>query len=284
VPVKYCRFLFGGKSRYARVDERNRDLWIGDPINSPVEDYRTLLEHSGMASWFVDYAPMPIDKAHLLAPVRPSKIICVGRNYREHAKELGNEAPSEPIIFFKPPSSLLRPGGVIVLPAIAGRVDYEGELAVVIGRRCRYVTVDRALDVIAGYTIMNDVSVRDWQWRTPTFTMGKSFDTHGPCGPWIVTPDEIDDPQDLHIETRVNDDLRQAQSTEQMIFSVAEQISYLSTGFTLEPGDVISTGTPAGVGASFDPPRWLVPGDVVTITVGGIGTLRNPVAADIADV
>ena len=167
----------------------------------------------------------------------------------------------------------------MVVPRVSYMVDYEGELAMVVGRRCKNVPVDRALDVIAGFTVMNDVSVRDWQWRTPTFTMGKSFDTHGPMGPWIVTPDEVDDPQDLAVRTWVNGELRQDSSTSDMIFSCAEQIAYLSTGFTLEAGDVISTGTPAGVGASFDPPRWLVPGDIVRISIDGVGTLENPVVS-----
>jgi 2-keto-4-pentenoate hydratase/2-oxohepta-3-ene-1,7-dioic acid hydratase in catechol pathway len=223
-------------------------------------------------------------EVRLCAPVgRPAKVLGIGMNYLDHIAELGSEKPEYQYWFNKQRTCVVGPNAQIVVPRVSHMVDYEGELAMVVGRRCRYVPVDRALDVIAGYTIMNDVSVRDWQRRTPTFTMGKSFDTHGPCGPWIVTPDEIDDPQDLRIRTWVNDDLRQDQSTKQMIFSCAEQISYLSTGFTLEPGDIISTGTPAGVGASFDPPRWLVPGDVVRIEIEKVGSLKNPVSADISE-
>jgi 2-keto-4-pentenoate hydratase/2-oxohepta-3-ene-1,7-dioic acid hydratase in catechol pathway len=273
VPVKYCRFLFGGKSRYARVDERNRDLWIGDPINSPVEDYRTLLEHSGMASWFVDYAPMPIDKAHLLAPVRPSKIICVGRNYREHAKELGNEAPSEPIIFFKPPSSLLRPGGVIVLPAIAGRVDYEGELAVVIGKRTRnFKPDDDWRQVVRGFTLANDISARDLQKKDAQWTRAKGFDTFCPVGP--IVSDEIDLDAGVTLETRLNGELRQQASTRDFIFSLPQILAYITAAFTLEPGDLILTGTPSGVGE-------LGAGDLVEVTAAGLGALSNVVNSEV---
>jgi 2-keto-4-pentenoate hydratase/2-oxohepta-3-ene-1,7-dioic acid hydratase in catechol pathway len=228
---------------------------------------------------------LALSDVRLLAPVpRPAKVLGIGMNYANHIAELGREVPEYQYWFNKQRTCVVGPGASIVVPRVSNMVDYEGELAMVIGRRCRYVPVDRALDVIAGYTVMNDVSVRDWQWRTPSFTMGKSFDTHGPMGPVIVTPDEIDDPQDLVVRTWVNDEKRQDCSTSEMIFSCAEQIAYLSTGFTLEAGDVILSGTPSGVGAGFTPPRWLVPGDVVRITIDGVGTLQNPVAADVQDV
>jgi 2-keto-4-pentenoate hydratase/2-oxohepta-3-ene-1,7-dioic acid hydratase in catechol pathway len=225
-----------------------------------------------------------LTEVKLLAPVpRPAKVLAIGMNYADHIAELGRDAPEYQYWFNKQRTCVVGHGAPVVVPRVSYMVDYEGELAVVIGRRSRYLTVDRALDAVAGYTVMNDVSVRDWQWRSPSFTMGKSFDTHGPMGPWIVTPDELDDPQDLGIRTWVNDELRQDSSTSQMIFSCAEQIAYLSTGFTLEVGDVVLTGTPAGVGAASDPPQWLVPGDVVRITIENVGTLENPVVADIAD-
>jgi 2-keto-4-pentenoate hydratase/2-oxohepta-3-ene-1,7-dioic acid hydratase in catechol pathway len=225
-----------------------------------------------------------LSEVRLLAPVpRPAKVLAIGMNYFDHIAELGREQPEYQYWFNKQRTCVVGPGSPVIVPRVSNMVDYEGELAMVVGRRCRYVTVDRAMDVIAGFTVMNDVSVRDWQWRTPTFTMGKSFDTHGPMGPWVVTPDEIADPQDLRLRTWVNDELRQDSSTSQMIFSCAEQVAYLSTGFTLEAGDVILTGTPAGVGAASDPPRWLVPGDTVRISIEKVGTLENPVAADIAD-
>jgi len=227
---------------------------------------------------------LSLDEVRLLAPVpRPTKVLAIGMNYVDHVLELGREAPEYQYWFNKQRTCIVGPGAPVVVPRVSNLVDYEGELAMVVGRRCRYVSVDRLTDVIAGYTVMNDVSVRDWQWRTPTFTMGKSFDTHGPMGPYLVTTDEVEDAQDLSIRTWVNGELRQDSSTSQMIFSCAEQVEYLSTGFTLEVGDVILTGTPAGVGASFNPPRWLVPGDVVRISIEGVGTLENPVAADVGD-
>ena len=159
-------------------------------------------------------------------------------------------------------------------------MDYEGELGVVIGRTTRRVAAAEALGAVGGYLVVNDVSVRQWQRRSPTFTLGKSFDTHGPTGPWVVTPDEVPDPLDLRIRTWVNDELRQDGSTAQMVLGIAEQIAYLSQSMTLEVGDILTTGTPAGVGAGFDPPRWLRPGDVVTVEIDGIGRLENPVVAE----
>ena len=237
------------------------------------------------AGAIADGPRIPLSDVRLLAPVpHPPKVLAIGMNYLDHIAELGRDRPEYQYWFNKQRTCVVGPGAPVIVPRVSNMVDYEGELAMVVSRRCRYVTVDRAFDVIAGFTVMNDVSVRDWQWRSPTFTMGKSFDTHGPMGPWIVTPDEVDDPQDLTLRTWVNGELRQDSSTSQMIFSCAEQVAYLSTGFTLEPGDVILTGTPAGVGASSEPPRWLVPGDSVRISIDSVGTLENPVAADIADV
>jgi 2-keto-4-pentenoate hydratase/2-oxohepta-3-ene-1,7-dioic acid hydratase in catechol pathway len=156
-------------------------------------------------------------------------------------------------------------------------VDYEGELALVIGPRCQHVPAARAFEVVAGFTVINDVSTRDWQWRTPTFMIGKSFDTHAPCGPELVTGDELGDPGSLAIRTWVNDELRQDSTTADLIFGCADMIEYLTTAFPLEPGTIIATGTPAGVGAGFDPPRFLAAGDTVRITIEGIGELSNPV-------
>ena len=165
----------------------------------------------------------------------------------------------------------------ILIPAVSKMVDYEGELAMVIGRRCQHVPAGRALEVVAGFTVINDVSVRDWQWRSPTFTMGKSFDTHAPCGPDLVTSDELGDPGALTIRTWVNDELRQDSTTADLIFDCAAMIEYLTAAFPLEPGTVIATGTPAGVGAGFQPPRFLAAGDTVRIAIEGVGELVNPV-------
>jgi 2-keto-4-pentenoate hydratase/2-oxohepta-3-ene-1,7-dioic acid hydratase in catechol pathway len=223
----------------------------------------------------------PLDAVHLRPPVpHPAKVLGIGLNYAAHIAETGATRPEHQVWFNKQRTCVIGPGDAIEIPPVSDQVDYEGELAVVIGRRCRHVTAQEAPSVVAGYTIMNDVTVRDWQWRTPTWTLGKSFDTHGPMGPWIVTSEEIEDPHRLGLRTWINDDLRQDTSTDDMIFSCWEQVEYLSTVFTLEPGDILSTGTPAGVGMSFDPPRWLVAGDVVRIEVERIGTLENPVVVD----
>jgi 2-keto-4-pentenoate hydratase/2-oxohepta-3-ene-1,7-dioic acid hydratase in catechol pathway len=221
---------------------------------------------------------------HALAGVRrhapvpdPPAILAIGMNYRAHVAEMGREPPEWQYWFNKQRTSIAGPGDDIVLPAVSDMVDYEGELAMVIGRRCQHVPADRAHEVVAGYTIVNDVSARDWQWRTPTFTVGKSFDTHAPCGPELVTGDELGDPGALTIRTWVNDELRQDSTTADMIFGCAAMIAYLTTAFPLEPGTVIATGTPAGVGAGLDPPRFLSGGDTVRIAIEGIGELSNPV-------
>ena len=218
----------------------------------------------------------------LLAPVRPRKFLAIGLNYADHIAESGMEAPQFPIFFNKQATCVVGPYDDIHMPRVSTLLDYEGELAIVIGRRCRHVPVEEAPDVIAGYTITNDVSVRDWQLRTPTMTMGKSFDTHGPLGPWVVTADEIGDPHDLRIRTFVNEEMRQDGSTGEMVFNCFEQVAHLSEAFTLEPGDVIATGTPAGVGAVRQPfPEGLLKvGDVVRIEIDGIGSMENTVVEE----
>ena len=224
---------------------------------------------------------LALDQVQLRPPVpHPAKVLGIGLNYAAHVAETGATRPEHQVWFNKQRTCVIGPGDPIEIPRVSHQVDYEGELALVIGRRCRHVPAAEAASVVAGFTVLNDVTVRDWQWRTPTWTLGKSFDTHGPTGPWIVTGDEIGDPQVLRLRTWVNDELRQDASTDDMIFSCWEQVEYLSTVFTLEAGDIISTGTPAGVGMSFDPPRWLVAGDVVRIDVEGIGTLENRVVAE----
>jgi len=223
----------------------------------------------------------PLEAVRLLAPVpAPPKVLAIGMNYRDHVAELGATPPEYQYWFNKQRTCVVGPAAPILVPAVSDAVDYEGELGIVIGRRCKHVPAARWLEVVAGFTVVNDVSVRDWQWRTPTFTMGKSFDTHGPMGPFLVTPEEAGDPGALGVRTWVNGDLRQDSSTAELIFGCAEMIEYLTTAFPLEPGDVLATGTPAGVGAGFDPPRWLRPGDTVQIEIDGVGLLENPVAAE----
>jgi 2-keto-4-pentenoate hydratase/2-oxohepta-3-ene-1,7-dioic acid hydratase in catechol pathway len=215
----------------------------------------------------------------LLAPARPRKFLAIGLNYADHIAESGMEAPQYPVFFNKQITCVVGPDADVHMPRVSSLLDYEGGLAIVIGTRCRHVVVERAHEVIAGYTIANDVSVRDWQVRTPTMTMGKSFDTHGPLGPWLVRGDELGDPHDLTIRTFVNDELRQDGRTREMIYDCFQQIAHLSEAFTLEPGDVIATGTPAGIGAVRQPfPEGLLKvGDVVRVEIDGIGVLRNTI-------
>jgi 2-keto-4-pentenoate hydratase/2-oxohepta-3-ene-1,7-dioic acid hydratase in catechol pathway len=213
----------------------------------------------------------------LLAPVpRPGKVVAIGRNYREHADEEGVEPPPAPLVFSKWPSSVVGHGAEIRWdPALTSQVDYEAELGVVIGRAARRVPESQSLDHVLGYTCVNDVSARDIQFGDGQWVRGKSLDTFCPMGPVLVTADEIRDPQDLAISCRVGDELVQDSRTSRMYFSVAEIISYLSRSFTLEPGDVIATGTPGGVGVFRDPPRFLGDGDRVTVEIERIGRLEN---------
>ena len=226
----------------------------------------------------------PLAQVELMAPIpRPPKFLAIGLNYADHMAESGAEAPAFPVFFNKQSTCVIGPGEPIHRPRVSEMLDYEGELGVVIGRRCRHVPAGRAQEVIAGYTVVDDVTVRDWQFKAPTWTLGKSFDTHGPTGPWIVTADELTDPQSLRIRTWVNGDLRQDASTKEMIFDCAQQVETLSTAFTLEPGDLIATGTPSGVGVFRTPPSFLRAGDTVRIEIDGIGTLENPVIEEPTD-
>jgi 2-keto-4-pentenoate hydratase/2-oxohepta-3-ene-1,7-dioic acid hydratase in catechol pathway len=222
-----------------------------------------------------------LDDVELLAPVkRPPKFLAIGLNYSEHVAETGRERPDFPVFFNKQSTCVNGPYAPVVIPAVSQMVDYEGELGVVIGRQARNVPAEQAASVIAGYLIVNDVSARDWQYRAATWTLGKSFDTHGPIGPWVVTTDEIPDPQALRLRTFVNGDLRQDASTSDMLYSCFEQVAVLSQVFTLEVGDVIATGTPSGVGMARAPAEFLRPGDVVRVEVDGIGAIENRFVAE----
>jgi 2-keto-4-pentenoate hydratase/2-oxohepta-3-ene-1,7-dioic acid hydratase in catechol pathway len=217
----------------------------------------------------------PLKQSVLLAPVVPSKVVAVGRNYRDRAEELNLPVPSEPIIFLKPLSALCGPDDPIVFPPQATQVDYEAELAIVIKKRCRHVAHTRAREHVLGYTCLNDVSARDLQLGDGQWTRGKSLDTFCPMGPVLVTTDEIPDPQVLDIACRVHGRVMQQSNTAQMYFGVAEIVSHCSKAFTLEPGDVIATGTPGGVGIFRDPPILLEDGDEVSIEIERIGRLTN---------
>lgn len=274
--MRIARFDHEGRARTGAVlGEEIADLGDLDPI--------ALLTGATVAD--LETAPrLPLAAVRLLPPIAaPRKFLAIGLNYSDHCAETGRPEPDFPVFFNKQVTCLIGDGDEIHVPRASAMVDYEGELGVVIGRRCRHVPVERAHEVIAGYTIVDDVTVRDWQLRAPTMTIGKSFDTHGPVGPWIVSPDEVGDPSALRIRTLVNGEVLQDAPTSGMIFSVAEQIATLSTSCTLEPGDIIATGTPAGVGIVRQPPRWLVPGDLVRVEIDRIGALENPVIAEPAD-
>jgi 2-keto-4-pentenoate hydratase/2-oxohepta-3-ene-1,7-dioic acid hydratase in catechol pathway len=216
-------------------------------------------------------AAYPLAGVRLLAPCRPSKIVCVGRNYADHAKELGNPVPAEPMIFFKPPTSVVGPGEPIVYPRISRFVSYEGELGVVIGRRARFVKADEAEQYIFGYTCVNDVTARDLQKQDGHFTRAKGFDTFCPVGPWIVPKAHVDAAR-LRVRTILDGDVKQDAPVADMVFSVAAIIEYVTEFMTLEPGDLLATGTPPGVGP-------MLPGQLVRVEIDGVGVLENPVTA-----
>jgi 2-keto-4-pentenoate hydratase/2-oxohepta-3-ene-1,7-dioic acid hydratase in catechol pathway len=224
---------------------------------------------------------IPLGDVKLEAPVpRPGKYLAISLNYADHIAETGKARPEYPSFFTKQSTCVIGSGDAIQRPRVSDKLDYEGELAFVIGRRCRHVPAETAHEVIAGFTIANDVSVRDWQARSPTMMIGKSFDTAGPLGPWIVTSDEIHDPHNLELKTWVDEELRQNANTGEMLFNCYEMVAYLSEAMTLEPGDVISTGTPAGVGVKMYPRGYLKPGQTVRIEIEGIGALVNPVVME----
>lgn len=218
----------------------------------------------------IQMRPYRVSEVQLRAPVAPSKIACVGRNYAEHAAELGNAVPGEPLIFLKPPTAIIGPGEAVVYPAISERVDHEGELAVVIGRRCRNVSEADALRYVFGYTVANDVTARDLQQKDGQWSRAKGFDTFAPVGPWV---DTSFDPTSRTVRCLVNGEVRQQGATALMVYSIARIIAHISRFMTLEPGDLILTGTPSGVGP-------VQPGDVMTVEIEGLGSLSNPVVAE----
>ncbi len=226
-------------------------------------------------------ASVPLAAVRLRAPVpKPNKIICVGLNYRDHAEESNMEIPKVPTIFCKFATAVIGPGDGIVLPKVSSKPDYEAEMAVVIGEGGRNIEARDWSRHVFGYMNLNDVSARDYQMATTQWLMGKTFDTFAPMGPYIVSADEIADPHNLDIRITINGEVLQSSNTKHLIFRIPDLIAYLSSVFTLEPGDIISTGTPAGVGFARKPPRWLMAGDDVVVSVQGLGELRNPVVAE----
>ena len=227
---------------------------------------------------------LPLTDVKLHAPITaPEKFLAIGMNYSDHgaeAEKLGIKVPEYQLWFNKQVSCINGPFDDVVLPKVSEKLDYEVELAVVIGKTCRYVSKENARDVIGGYMVANDVSARDWQLRTGTMTLGKSFDTHGPIGPWLTLDHEIADPQALEVRMLVNGVEKQKASTAAMIFDIYDQIAYLSQVMTLKPGDILATGTPSGVGVAKDPPEFLSVGDVIRAEVEGLGYIENRVVAD----
>ena len=285
--MKLARFRIGTKDGFGLVEgDRILDVSDAPGLSCGIPGFLAGGEPARVAlrAAAAGARSLPLAEVRLLAPVpHPPKFLAIGLNYADHVKEAGLEAPTFPVFFNKQTTCIIGPGDAIHRPRVSQMLDFEGELAVVIGRRCRHVPAARAHEVVGGYLVCNDVTARDWQFTAPTMTLGKSFDTHGPIGPWVVTADEIADPQKLRIRTWVNGNLMQDASTAEMIFGVAQQIETLSTAFTLEPGDIVSTGTPAGVGIARQPWVLLAPGDVVKVEVEGIGTLENHVVEEPAD-
>ena len=245
-------------------------LGAGDAAMAAARDAQTDADHA-----------LALNDVELLAPVpRPGKILAIGLNYRDHIEETGMQAPETQVWFNKQTTATNGPYGTIAMPSVSDRLDYEGELVYVIGKRGKHVPKGRAHEIIAGYCCGNDVSVRDWQRAAPTMQIGKSFDTHAPFGPWLVTPDEVGDPHTLGLRTFVNEDKRQDSNTRHLVFDCFDQIAHLTKAFTLEPGDVIYTGTSAGVAVAMRPPAWLKVGDVVRIEIDRVGHIEHTVAEE----
>ena len=290
--MKLVTFTHAGSQRTGLVDQdRVIDLHATDPeipadMLSLIRGGTRLLDR--IRSLDKSRAKsVPLADVKLDAPVpNPSKYLAIGMNYKAHVQEAlakNIKVPDTQVWFNKQVSCVNGPFDDVHMPRASDHLDYEAELAVIIGRRCRHVPLDQAKDVIFGYAIANDVSVRDWQLRSSTFTLGKSFDTHGPIGPWIITADEIPDPHGLHMRMLVNGEVRQDITTDQMIYNIYQQIAHLSTVMTLEPGDLIATGTPSGVGLAMNPQTFLKVGDVMRVEIEKIGHIENRVIAEPAD-
>ena len=284
--MKLVTYLYRGCTSIGKVVD---GLIVDFPASDPLLP-QTMLELLSVGNAALERArkldpahavTIPLGSVTLLPPIsNPSKFLAIGMNYKKHvleAKEAGLVLPDVQVWFNKQVSCINGPYSAVHMPVASDKLDYEVELAVVIGRHCRHVKAADARSVIAGYMVCNDVTVRDWQLRSPTMTIGKSFDTTGPTGPWIVTDDEIADPLNLHMQLFVNGEQRQNESTANMVYDIYQQIEHLSTAMTLEPGDILATGTPSGVGAAMKPPRFLKVGDVVRAQIEGIGMIENTV-------
>lgn len=284
--MKLCTFTHGQRTRIGVVVG---ELVIDLPAVAP-ELPATMLEFLAAGDEAMAAAEAAQTKADVAFPVAdvvleppvpmPGKILAIGLNYADHVAETGAEAPKVQMWFNKQHNAANRPYGSINKPAVSDMLDYEGELAFVIGKRAKHVPAERASEVIAGYCCGNDLSVRDWQAAARTMQIGKSFDTHAPFGPWIATADEVGDPHNLDIRTVVNDEVRQNSNTKHLIFNCFEQIAHLTKSFTLDPGDVIFTGTSSGVAAAMKPPKWLRVGDEVRVEIEKVGYIEHRVVAE----
>lgn len=287
--MRYAAFQEGDGARLgAVVGDEVIDL---SAVTGPEVSVRAIVESTDLQAKAARLAGdpsarrIPLSSCRLLAPVPdPGKFVCLGLNYADHAKEGGHNVPDYPSLFLRASTSLIGPQDAMIVPRCSERLDYEAELVIVVGRRCRHVAEQNALDVIFGYTAFNDGSVRDYQRRTTQWTAGKNFDGTGALGPWIVSADEMPrGAAGLNIRSRLNGKVMQSSNTDRMIFSVPRTIAILSEIMTLEPGDLIATGTPEGVGHARTPPVWMRPGDEVSIEIDGIGSLTNRIAAETED-
>jgi 2-keto-4-pentenoate hydratase/2-oxohepta-3-ene-1,7-dioic acid hydratase in catechol pathway len=286
--MKLARYSYNGTTSIGRVDG-DRLIDLAPLLPAGAADVAAVLALPQVLADAANLVATPensiaLDQVRLLAPIlRPGKFMCLGMNYKDHeeeARRLGVPIPTSQVWFSKQITCITGPYDDVHFPQVVERLDYEAEMGVVIGKGGRRISEADALQHVAGYFVANDVSARDWQAKSPTWTLGKSFDTHGPIGPWIVTADEIADPQQLTVSLSVNGERRQHSSTELMTYSVAKQIAYLSEVMTLEPGDILITGTPAGVGIAMQPPTFLQVGDVVRVEIEGIGHIQNTIVAE----
>ncbi|MDG1872614.1 MAG: fumarylacetoacetate hydrolase family protein [Mariniblastus sp.] len=282
--MKLLTFMHDGKPQVGSLSLDDKTITFSDDFTGTMMELVRSDQLSGLKSAIgLSSQQVQLADVELLAPISGmEKLICIGANYADHAREMGGEPPGLPVIFNKFPSAINSSGGEIKLPEISSMVDFEAELVVVIGKRGKHIAHESALEHVFGYCCGNDISARDWQKGRPggQWLLGKTFDTFAPLGPVIVTRDAIADPHELAIQCRLNGDLMQDSNTNQLIFSINFLINHISKFVTLEPGDLLFTGTPAGVGAGRKPPLFLKPGDIVEVEVAGLGILRNQVSAD----
>ena len=288
--MKLVTFVHNNRTRLGALTASENEVIDLNLANSAIPDAMIPFLEAGkaalaLAQQIVKSAPATAiiqrSAVKLKAPIpRPGKIICIGLNYRDHAGETGQTVPTYPTVFAKFNNVVIGPGEPIIIPKLTDQVDYEAELGFVIGKTARHVPLEQALDYVAGYVPFHDVSARDYQNRTSQWTLGKTFETFGPMGPALVTADEIPDPQTLDISLSIGGEVLQKSNTRELVFTVQQLLSILSGIMTLEPGDLVSTGTPSGVGAARNPKRWLRPGETVKIEIAKLGTLSNPVIAE----